>query len=761
MRKIIVVFMMFMLVFTASFTESSEMIVSVNGRIVQFTSDTGLPFRDDKGILMVPANLVMEEMNANFSGSNLSDHFIINKNQKFINIVLNESFIYVEDNQVYIESTPKIINNKVYIPIKVIAEYLGYETYNDEVNNKFEIYNKGNREGIMEEDVDIPLNQFKVSYFDTRSPNEIVKTEYKSEIGVNTAENIFGIPPNYFGARWVGMFEFLEPTEKIIRIDKSWSSVNLKIDGQPVAQGDYLFTRGRHKIECDFSNNWHTVDVLVNIIDPVKEKTGQDLTNDLGAIINKNTKTYYVGIYESNTDDHSVLIELNKTDGNEEVILFLSSYGAVNWKIKNDNKVKLKSVVYNSYKDGSTVEVLDSSTVKCYSYPELINGNDIYPNYTKAGHDYHVTDNEFPSINEQIIELTGSRLDGWTSQYSSEKLLVPSVILDQMAYDKIEATYDEMNTVVNRAPQRPDNLFGQESLTNSWGDILNLKAYIPTGVFKAYHFNTMEAKTVIASDIIDEPKLSYAWSDFKGIESEDYGSYYVGRFEFDEVVTKKFIFFNGWSFIRMTIDGEVVYKSWEADDLSLEHFFSKGDHIIEVEYINDWHTTDFMVSMTDDIPIKTREDINDFIKAYTDSDTKFYILNDHESSELDFKTVLDFKDAKGKVFLILNSSNPIHWVIEDVDNVDLQGILYASYWNGSKIINNSGRDIPVIYGDYIDLNLDYPDSDTSIVPFDSSQYIQIEQKVLSQFDISSIHGFRLNGNNPKIYHYLFGNTMNE
>lgn len=71
------------------------------------------------------------------------------------------------------------------------------------------------------------------------------------------------------------------------------------------------------------------------------------------------------------------------------------------------------------------------------------------------------------------------------------------------------------------------------------------------------------------------------------------------------------------------------------------------------------------------------------------------------------------------------------------------------------IINKSGYEIPIIYGEYTLLGLDYPENGVTTLSHDSVQYKELEKKALSKFNIRKIDGLRITSGNNHIFMYDF------
>ncbi|PLX98038.1 MAG: hypothetical protein C0623_13955 [Desulfuromonas sp.] len=291
-----------------------------------------------------------------------------------------------------------------------------------------------------------PVNMFKVFYINTTDPKMVVASAYQESASVNYIhDQLHGIPSKDFGAYWVGNFEFKDEVEREISVAQSHAETRIYIDGQEVFGSKtkrnihFKFTKGLHTIEVEYANNWHTTDLLVNILPVVPMSTKPEA---MVAIENVNrqekTKYWVASVYDSDEMDHQ--IQLSLKESKTPVILFLASYGPVNWNISGAEKAKLKMVLYSSYKMGSSIKVGPAVPTYKISYKNLTLAYTLVPKCSESGNRMHCEGEEdFPRLMGQIDQLTnGKKPDGFTGVYDGGSLSVPEVILDQDRYKNIQ-----------------------------------------------------------------------------------------------------------------------------------------------------------------------------------------------------------------------------------------------------------------------------------------------------------------------------------
>lgn len=124
-------------------------------------------------------------------------------------------------------------------------------------------------------------------------------------------------------------------------------------------------------------------------------------------------------------------------------------------------------------------------------------------------------------------------------------------------------------------------------------DLIEAKSNAQLNSFQVLYFNTTLGE-LIGRTTSDHINIKYAWSELYNTPSEDFGGYWVGKVSFGGVTNKIINVSQSWSRTEIKIDGSVIYQG--DSDIKIPFKFSAGEHLIEVKYFNNWHTTDFTVS---------------------------------------------------------------------------------------------------------------------------------------------------------------------
>jgi len=229
--------------------------------------------------------------------------------------------------------------------------------------------------------------------------------------------------------------------------------------------------------------------------------------------------------------------------------------------------------------------------------------------------------------------------------------------------------------------------------TTRWGSVLNPRGDAPLGAFKAVYINTQNPRQIIATEVVPAIAINYPWDDFHGIKSEDFGAYWVGRVEFRKDETRTIEVSQSWSKARIFIDGELVHEG--GADKRISHDFRKGKHLIEVEYVNNWHTTSFRVAFKGVQALLGSEQIRQQLLDRNLADADVHYAGVYESSAKDLTIKLNVVRSGKPVVLVLNSYDSVSWVVNEAAPGNVRAIIYSSSKPGSDVSGVDPRKVLV------------------------------------------------------------------
>lgn len=296
----------------------------------------------------------------------------------------------------------------------------------------------------------IPTNKFRAFYMDKNSPKKIQYSEVVDTLSLTYSHQPFHtvLADNFLGL-WVGNFTFEKETRLNINISVSWAHMKITDNGKIIYDGgessqiDHTFSKGTHRIEVEYINNYGQVDVNMGFIKSVPMLD----ENSTRSLITPDTNIYLFGSYESDRNDHGIDITLQNSS--RPTVLFLSSYETINYMIHNIRGGKLKAIIYNSYEPLGEIKM--DADIPIYRDVQLSYCNRLIPFSYKPEYDHFEDEHAFSNIITHIQQLTGMKPRGFSSTYKpslSHKRLervnqnkpipVPQIILNEGMYKKIE-----------------------------------------------------------------------------------------------------------------------------------------------------------------------------------------------------------------------------------------------------------------------------------------------------------------------------------
>ncbi|WP_310441979.1 hypothetical protein [Sulfurimonas sp.] len=284
----------------------------------------------------------------------------------------------------------------------------------------------------------IPTNMFKAFYINTNNPKEVISSEEVKKISMNYNSNQFhNIDSKDFGGYWVGNFTYEKEEQMQISISQSWAKTRIIIDDMIIYEGGtneqipYTFTKGKHKIEVEYVNNWHTVSFKVSIKNKEKVFTSNEIKKELNEHTSKNSEVVFVGAYESSKKDQSITLKIAKHS--KPIVLVLNSYDSVEWIIQNPQNVKIEAVIYSAYKSGVEVSGDISKSIPIFAHKDSIGSYSMEKKCQciNGGAVFHCDgSNAIDSINA-IETITGKKMFGFSTKYGADTLMVPNIIVDE------------------------------------------------------------------------------------------------------------------------------------------------------------------------------------------------------------------------------------------------------------------------------------------------------------------------------------------
>ena len=220
-------------------------------------------------------------------------------------------------------------------------------------------------------------------------------------------------------------------------------------------------------------------------------------------------------------------------------------------------------------------------------------------------------------------------------------------------------------------------------MASTIGQALNPSSTAPLGGFRAFYFDRRSPGQAVAQDDVADVAIKYAWADFHKIDSPDFGGYWVGRLKFDAPTTQQISVSLSWSKARIFVNGERVFEGDSKGTFT--HDFRAGENIVEVEFANGWHTTEFKVTFQDTGSVQRIDaiGISSLLRGRKYADVGLAYVGIYESGAQDTGVTVNVPAAQRSPVLWLSSYEAVEWRVRSAIEIPL--VVVTAYTPGSRV----------------------------------------------------------------------------
>ena len=230
--------------------------------------------------------------------------------------------------------------------------------------------------------------------------------------------------------------------------------------------------------------------------------------------------------------------------------------------------------------------------------------------------------------------------------------------------------------------QQPAALSSYPLADHSWGDTFNPQKSTPSQGYFAWYINTNQPKQVIGRETVNSIAINYPFDQFLKIPSEDFGAYWAGRLHVPQRGVYRISADISWAKMRVMLNRHIIAESENSSENQIV-LLEPGDYLLEVEYINNWHTTGFQLTVA---PVIEEMDSSDLPAAVAarqlPARTVAYAVSVNESSNRNNSLILQTPTGNTPYILILSSSNAVQW---DIQGRAPELVIYNNASSGSTV----------------------------------------------------------------------------
>ncbi len=461
-----------------------------------------------------------------------------------------------------------------------------------------------------------------------------------------------------------------------------------------------------------------------------------------------NAVALYAGVYEPDGEE----LTLDIPYINKPVILYLGSYEAVKWRInpladtEDPNKrTDVVAVVYGSYDD--VTEIRGVAKEKTFDAGGRLSDYDNKSDCSCAGGTFHCESIDVFQAMGAWQHRYGIPVINYATDYSSNHLSFTNIdtpinfaqqatkhyqeqkrqrqqcvarthpnyentyqnsrntTQNTMTFYGDSATY-KINTGLNASHIKEtenfeNHLYKFPTTNSTWGDYLNPKNKVSDVGYTAYYMNANNVKAILQKSQVSAIEKKFAYDEFLGIPSDKFNAYWVGVLKVPKSDFYNVQFNKSWSGGRVSIDRHIIIGKGLHNETK-KVFLPQGNHIIEVEYSNGWHTTDVQVMVKPLSQIKPPQDPTYFLANIKQQYPNVVALSASVYEANQQSVVINVPKSVAPVVLYLSSYETVKWQIYNPNYSQIVGVVYGSYEQGSEVQGIAQNKVMNIGRKYVD-----------------------------------------------------------
>jgi len=609
-----------------------------------------------------------------------------------------DDVIHVENGNTFLESGPmrrsfgvkiKVVDNTLYAPLDPLCDVLGFDCSIEGDSVRIKSYN-------------IPTNQFRVYYYEKNDGYQLIKTEIVPDIDMTFPEEINGKTYENLEIVWKGDWDYdgemlietnPENKHRYIYINDSSQSLNggIAVDnfGRSTNRIEFKVNRVEH-YKMDHQNKEMIMDgkhVYVKFTGQDSEYSMEELVEAIEPLKTNDMQIQYISSI-NNTDRSEVTVSVGPSE--KAIFLILTSSNNVDWTIENPNNVDIKGIIHStdgvsSWDVGS--RVINPKDIPVFEFNSFKSVYFINPQLVTTDEESYYVADEFKYENQMVVELFGRRVNTFSSIFDTNFVYTPKEIVTDEVIAEMNAIHERIKTLYGSDYEEYEVYKDYDNIDDEidqWHERANKLANktvfnnVVHGIdgFKGYYITEKDPRNVKSFGEMTK-SINFDTEKFYDGEAESVYSYFIGDFTFEDDVNKFFYYDSLNGSMSITIDGK---KMSDSDTLSrMEHTFSSGTHVVEVEFISYATGVDptFNLYMDNVVQYKEFEEVKSYLKTHLNGDTKLYYVESESDLDDQIRSI-DFDTQNGDAILIIETNKPGVWRLKNHENMDFRTIIFLS-----------------------------------------------------------------------------------
>lgn len=154
-------------------------------------------------------------------------------------------------------------------------------------------------------------------------------------------------------------------------------------------------------------------------------------------------------------------------------------------------------------------------------------------------------------------------------------------------------------TAETEPPLSAPELNSYPQAERAWGNIFNPQKSVPPQGYFAWYINTDSPRKVVAHETVSSIAINYAYEQFHNIPSPAFGAYWAGRLHVPQRGVYRISGDFSHADVRIMLNRRIVADG-SNNPINTTLMLEQGDYLLEAEYSNHWHTTQFQLNVAPD-----------------------------------------------------------------------------------------------------------------------------------------------------------------
>ncbi len=442
----------------------------------------------------------------------------------------------------------------------------------------------------------------------------------------------------------------------------------------------------------------------------------------------------YAGLHDNRYGNQGSILNIPYV--NKPVILFLSSYEAIDWKVnyinnteENNQQTNIVGVILSDYKGRSSIQGFsqaqtfrhreelgsyftrsscDCSTSSPHGNHVDCSKDDIFEDIARLQNTYSIQIVDYFSFNEKeklmcatnevpldFAQIASTSFEKYTNKSKQcayrynpglEKLyegLSEEHSNIVTFYGEKKSYQVDVKTQVTEASHSFDIHLNKFPVTRkTWGDFLNPSRKIDDSHFTVYYTDSDDVKKIVKKQQVSSMSLNRGGGEeFLGIPLKNLNAYWIGIMRIQQSGFYNISLEKEQSVGRVIVDRRVVVAAGtrDNDEMSQNVFIPKGEHIIEVEYSNThWASVNVNVSIKSLSSLKKPQQPEEFLTEIKEEYKNIKALYAGVYEPKTKSTVVEIPKITTPIVLYLSSYKSINWQLYNPHHTEIVAVVYGS-----------------------------------------------------------------------------------